>query len=330
MFEESLLESGKKYQRRSPWVTAFSFLMQVLLIGVLVLIPILYPEALPKQQFMTFLVAPPPPPPPPPPAAVTTLHVQKVISELDNGQLRTPTAIPKKIAKIQEEDTPAPSGGVVGGVIGGLPGGAVGGVLGGVLNSIASSVPAAVPKVAMPQKVRVSSGVAQGNLIHDVRPPYPPLARQAHSRHGGHFGHNRQRWHDSASKGRQWTPDAGAGRARGGKAMALQALLPERRTGQRQHDDQRQFQPFWWVELAVVGEKLHLMLLNWWHAIAPPPGPLYVCVSRCSRLKTRKSSRRANLSVDGVRRFERRSREFSEFLRRKTNTCLSQTSQTLF
>ena len=64
-------------------------------------------------------------------------------------------------------------------MIGGLPGGAVGGVLGGVLNSIASSVPAAVPKVAMPQKVRVSSGVAQGNLIHDVRPPYPPLARQA-------------------------------------------------------------------------------------------------------------------------------------------------------
>jgi protein TonB len=180
MFEDSLFESGKQYQRRSPWVTAFSFLMQVLLIGVLVLIPILYPEALPKQQFMTFLVAPPPPPPPPPPpAAAPTPHMQKVISELNNGQLRTPTAIPKKIAKIQEEDTPAPSGGVIGGVIGGLPGGAVGGVLGGVLNSIASSVPAAVPKVATPQKVRVSSGVAQGNLIHDVKPPYPPLARQA-------------------------------------------------------------------------------------------------------------------------------------------------------
>ena len=181
MFEDSLLESGKKYQRRSPWVTAFSFLMQVLLIGVLVLIPILHPEALPKQQFMTFLVAPPPPPPPPPPpaAAVSAPNVQKVVSELDNGQLRTPTAIPKKIAKVPEEETPAPSGGVIGGVIGGLPGGSVGGVLGGVLNSIASSAPAAVPKVAMPQKVRVSSGVAQGNLIHDVKPPYPPLARQA-------------------------------------------------------------------------------------------------------------------------------------------------------
>ncbi len=69
MFEDSLFDSGKKFKRRSPWVTVFSFLVQVLLIGVLVLIPMIYPEALPRQQFMTFLVAPPPPPPPPPPPA---------------------------------------------------------------------------------------------------------------------------------------------------------------------------------------------------------------------------------------------------------------------
>ncbi len=175
MFEDSLFESGKKIKRRSPWVTAVSFLIQVLLIGVLVLSKILYPEALPRQQSMEFLVAPPPPPPP---AAAAFVKVQKVVSQLDNGRLRTPTAIPQKIANIKEEDTPSLGGGVVGGVVGGVPGGTVGGVLGGVLNSIAS-IPTAVPKVAVPQKVRVSSGVAQGNLIHDVRPPYPPLARQA-------------------------------------------------------------------------------------------------------------------------------------------------------
>jgi periplasmic protein TonB len=181
MFEDSLLESGKRFRARSPWVTAFSFLLQVLLIGVLVLVPMIYTEALPRQQLMTFLVAPPPPPPPPPPpaAAAPMVKVQKVVSELDNGQLRTPTAIPRKVAMIKEEDTPAATGGVVGGVIGGVSGGSVGGVLGGVLNSIASVTPTAVPKIAMPQKLRVSSGVAQGNLIHDVRPQYPPLARQA-------------------------------------------------------------------------------------------------------------------------------------------------------
>ena len=63
--------------------------------------------------------------------------------------------------------------------MGGVPGGTIGGVLGGVLGGIVNAAPAAVPKVATPQKMRVSSGVAQGNLIHDVRPPYPPLARQA-------------------------------------------------------------------------------------------------------------------------------------------------------
>ena len=53
-------------------------------------------------------------------------------------------------------------------------------MLGGVLGGIVSSVPAAVPKIATPQKIRVASGFAEGNLIHDVQPSYPPRARLAH------------------------------------------------------------------------------------------------------------------------------------------------------
>ena len=181
MFEDSTFDSGKQHKRLSPWVTALSFGLQALLIGVLVLIPILHPEALPTQQFMTYLVAPPPPPPPPPPAAsAAPVRAQKVITEVDHGRLKTPTAIPNKIVKIQEEDTPTAGGGVVGGVVGGVPGGTIGGVLGGVLGGIVSAAPAAVPKVAAPpQKIRVSSGVAQANKIQGSNPPYPPLARQA-------------------------------------------------------------------------------------------------------------------------------------------------------
>ena len=175
MFENSLIESGKKIKRRSPWVTVFACLIQMTLLGVLVLFPLIYTEALPQQRLMTYLVAPSPLPPPPP-AAVPALRSQKVVRELDNGRLRTPTAIPNTVATIRQEDTPAPSGGVVGGVIGGVPGGSVGGVLGGIV----SSVPALVPKMATPQKVRAPSGFAQGNLIHDVQPSYPPLARLSH------------------------------------------------------------------------------------------------------------------------------------------------------
>ncbi|HVO61074.1 MAG TPA: TonB family protein [Terriglobales bacterium] len=159
--------------------TTISFFIQVILIGILVLIPLLFTEALPKQQLMTFLVAPPPPPPPPPPPAAAPVKVVKQIqSDLQNGQLRTPTKIPEKVQMIKEEEAPPPSmsaGGVVGGVPGGVPGGQMGGVIGGII----SSTPVAVPRVATPQRVRVSQGVSQGLLIKKIQPAYPPLARQA-------------------------------------------------------------------------------------------------------------------------------------------------------
>jgi periplasmic protein TonB len=179
MFEDSLIESGGRLRTKRGATTLLSFVLQVLLVGVLILIPLIYTEALPKQQLMTFLVAPPPPPPPPPPPAAVPIKVVKQIqSDLTNGQLRTPTKIPEKIQMIKEEEAPPPvmaSGGVVGGVPGGIPGGQMGGVIGGII----SSTPVAVPKVATPARVRVSQGVSSGLLIKKVQPNYPPLARQA-------------------------------------------------------------------------------------------------------------------------------------------------------
>jgi len=102
------------------------------------------------------------------------VHVIKHVSEIVDGTLRTPTKIPNKIVKIIEDEAPAPSNGVSGGVMGGIAGGSTGGVLGGVL-SAANTPP---PKV-QPQKIRVSSGVAAGNLVNQVKPIYPPIARQA-------------------------------------------------------------------------------------------------------------------------------------------------------
>jgi len=180
MFEDSLLESGNRFRGgKRAGTTLLSFTLQILFLIVLVLIPLIYTEALPKQQLMTFLVAPPPPPPPPPPAAATPVKIVKVVqSDVVNGALRTPTKIPDKIAMIKEEEPPPAMSGV-GGVVGGVPGGVPGGQMGGVIGGIISSTPVAVPKVATPTRVRVSQGVSQGLLIHQVRPNYPPLARQA-------------------------------------------------------------------------------------------------------------------------------------------------------
>jgi periplasmic protein TonB len=177
MFEDSLLESGGRLKTRRGRTTTFAIFLEILAIGVMVLMPLIFTEALPKQQLMTFLVAPPPPPPPPPPAAAPVHVVKQIQTDIVNGALRTPTKIPQKIQMIKEDEAPPAmaSAGVVGGVPGGIPGGQMGGVIGGII----SSTPVAVPKVATPQRVRVSQGVSQGLLIRKVNPTYPPLARQA-------------------------------------------------------------------------------------------------------------------------------------------------------
>lgn len=179
MFEDSLLESGNRFKGgRRKITTVISFLVQTILVGILIVLPLLYTQALPNEQLTTLLIAPPPPPPPPPGSAAP--KPVKVQSDILNGALRTPTKIPEKVEMIKESAaTMASTGGVVGGVVGGVPGGVLGGQVGGVIGGILSSVPVAVPRVAVPDHQRVSQGVMQGMLVHQVMPSYPLLAKQA-------------------------------------------------------------------------------------------------------------------------------------------------------
>jgi protein TonB len=174
MFEDSLVESAGRIKTNQRWTTPVSFLIQAVIVIILVLIPLFVTEGLPTHMLMAALAAPPPPPPPPPPPA-PVVHVAPRVSEVVNGELRTPSKIPKEIKMIKEEEAPPPSTGVMGGVVGGVPGGNAGGVLGGL---IASTAPP--PKVAAPQKLRISSGVAAGNKIAGNDPTYPQMAKIAH------------------------------------------------------------------------------------------------------------------------------------------------------
>jgi protein TonB len=174
MFEDSLIESGNRLRTKRGRTTAFAVVLQVGIIIIMILIPLMFTEALPKAMTMTFLAAPPPPPPPPPPAAPVKI-IKVVETDVVNNQLRTPTKIPKKVEMIKEEEAPPPQAGVVGGVPGGVPGGSMGGVMG----SIIGSTPTAIPKVATPQRVRVSAGVTQGLKIKNVNPVYPQMAKIA-------------------------------------------------------------------------------------------------------------------------------------------------------
>ena len=176
MFSQSFVELSDADCKRKRVTQTGSFIVQSLVLGVLVLLPLWFVDVLPVQQLATFLVAPPPPPPPPPPAA-PTVKVTRV-SEIVNGTLRAPSRIPEKVKMIREEETPPPTSvGVIGGVEGGVPGGQVNGVLGSLLPASHSSQP---PIIAPPPKrLRISTGITEGMLARRVEPVYPVIAMRA-------------------------------------------------------------------------------------------------------------------------------------------------------
>src|SRR5438094_7255197 len=184
MFEQTFVDGVGKTNR--VWTVMLSFIGQVLLIGVFILLPMIYFDALPRTQLTSFLVAPPPPPPPPPPPAAAVVKMVKVIPrQFDAGRLMAPKSVPKNIAMIKEEELPPPSAsaGVVGGVPGGVPGGTPGGVIGGIIGSVPTAAPPPPPppveQKKAPTRIRVGGQVQAANLIRQPKPVYPPLAKQA-------------------------------------------------------------------------------------------------------------------------------------------------------
>jgi periplasmic protein TonB len=174
LFSDSLLESGVRDRTRRSVATTVSFILQCVFAGFLLIVPLMFTEALPTQQLLTFLIAPPPPPPPPPPPAAVVKVVRQT-DVLNNGQLRTPTRIPQKVEMIREEEAPPPmNSGVVGGVPGGIPGGQLGGVIGGIISSTPTVT--AIPRLEPVKRIRVSQGVTQGMVIRKVEPKYPKIA----------------------------------------------------------------------------------------------------------------------------------------------------------
>jgi periplasmic protein TonB len=173
MFEDSLFESSGTLSKRNPWTAALSFTMQGLLAGVLVLLPLIYTEALPGHQLTSILTEPIPPPGPPAPVSTHARGAQPR-AMADKEGLRVPDRIPARIAIVHDQAANADRGGTPDWDW--VPGGT------GAPNSVLSSlmhIPPSMPKVVAPPKVRVSSGVAQGLLIHETKPAYPPLAMQA-------------------------------------------------------------------------------------------------------------------------------------------------------
>ena len=181
LFSDILLETDDREKRRRGIAAVLSMTFEVMFLAILLMVPLIYTDALPKQQLLTFLVAPTPPPPPPPPAPAVARVVRHLQSNLwTSGQLRAPIRIPSRVEMIHEDESPPAVGGVMGGVPGGIPGGQLGGVIDGIVNQTANL--AAIPKFsapAIPKRVRISQGVTRGQLTYKIEPDYPKLALAA-------------------------------------------------------------------------------------------------------------------------------------------------------
>jgi periplasmic protein TonB len=178
MFEDSLIESAGVLKTKRRAATAASLLLQCMLVGVMAALPLLYTEALPKGG-MPGLVALGTPPAAAAPAhsEVRRRPASPRNTDMVGRKLREPTAIPRHILQFKDEEPPVPVLAAEGGGVVGSPGP---GSDSGVLNTLARlAPPVTVPQPSVRGPLRISQGVAQGILVHEVRPVYPPLARQA-------------------------------------------------------------------------------------------------------------------------------------------------------
>jgi periplasmic protein TonB len=166
MFNRLVISGAKGIKTHKPWTVALSAIAQVVIVFVLILVPLIYTEALDPRLAAMSLVAPPPPQPPPPPTAIKTVRVRVV----PLSKLVAPTFIPKKIS-IGKNDAPVIySNGDMG----------VPGATGNILNDILGNAAAPPSRPVPPQRIRVGGNVEAGARVNNITPEYPAIAKLAH------------------------------------------------------------------------------------------------------------------------------------------------------
>jgi periplasmic protein TonB len=168
MFEDSTFESMGRIRTRSRgWMIATFTLNAAILLGM-ILIPLIYPEAL-SGKAITFLMPAPPTPAEEPKPVMRPEHVAVIPTQMPAGVLVAPIHIPRDP---YIPTTPEPSGNInVTDLALGGPDGGPSGI------SHANGTSPVIVQAPVGLKA-ISSGVALGLLIHKVVPQYPAIGRE--------------------------------------------------------------------------------------------------------------------------------------------------------
>jgi protein TonB len=180
----TLLDSALRDERRNPLEWIASLAVHGLLLAGLIVVPLLFTQALDIHALqLTYLVAPMPPaaaPPPPPAAAVVQRLASRKLVPFNPKQLVAPSVIPQKVVIVREpEAAPEVGNGVIGGIGGGTAGGVLGGIIGGTTMPTAPPAPSATDKKEK-QVLRVGGDVQPPHKLYSPAPKYPALAQSAH------------------------------------------------------------------------------------------------------------------------------------------------------
>jgi periplasmic protein TonB len=163
--------------RTNDWKRAtfpMAYMIEVTAIGVMVIVPLVRTQALPKAS-LSFIPMPAPPPASPPPTAASPRNiVQKVtLEDLE----KAPTVIPKSIARLKRQPMPTAYDTGVMRSVDVLPGGQPDGVINSLIGTTAAPPPKAKPQ--MTKRIRQGGDVEAARLIYGPKPDYPQLARMA-------------------------------------------------------------------------------------------------------------------------------------------------------
>jgi periplasmic protein TonB len=168
MFNDLVESVVSRKKTNKGWAVMISAVFQSAWLIVLILIPLIYTQALPKAILSTVLIAPAPPQPSPaPPNAKLEKSVRR-LRLLDHNILHAPTVIPKTIAVITEDELPPDSPPATTGQLLGLD----------LFRDLARTAsPVAPPLIAT--RIKLGGQVQAAKIISQPQPIYPALARQA-------------------------------------------------------------------------------------------------------------------------------------------------------
>jgi protein TonB len=172
MFEDSTFESTGRIKTRSHRWMIVTLAFNGAILVTLVLIPLVYPDALPRHMIPWLLAAPSAPVPetPPRPAVRVRAATTHDFSELDEGRVTAPGKIPKIIKYVDPGEAPF-AGPVIGNDLGSsVPGGDGPSPFGG-------RKPVTVVHPDLAGLVHVPSSLIGGYLIYKSLPSYPVIAK---------------------------------------------------------------------------------------------------------------------------------------------------------